>query len=41
MNLTWTTGAAVSLALNGDQFSGSKGCGLCVMYRGTQLPPAW
>ena len=38
MNLTWTTGAAVSLAMNSDQFNGSKACGMCVMYRGGPLP---
>ena len=34
MNLTWTTGAAVSLAINNDQYAEGKSCGLCVMYRG-------
>ena len=38
MNLTWTTGAAVSLAMNSNQFNGSKACGMCVMYRGGPLP---
>jgi hypothetical protein len=33
-DLAWTTGAAVSLAINSDQFDGSKACGMCVMYRG-------
>ena len=39
MNLTWTTGAAVSLAMNSDMFNGSKACGMCVMYRGGPLSP--
>lgn len=34
MNLSWTTGAAVSLAINNDQYAEGKSCGLCVMYRG-------
>ena len=37
MNLTWTTGAALSLAINSDMYNGSKACGMCVMYRGGPL----
>ena len=39
MNLTWTTGAALSLAINSDMFNGSKACGMCVMYRGGRYSP--
>ena len=38
MNLGWTTGAAVSLAINNDQYAEGKSCGLCVMYRGRLCP---
>ena len=38
MNLSWTTGAAVSLAINNDQYAEGKACGLCVMYRGRLRP---
>ena len=34
MNMSWTLGAALSLAINKDMFNGSKACGTCVMYRG-------
>ncbi|KAK9902216.1 hypothetical protein WJX75_007899 [Coccomyxa subellipsoidea] len=34
MHLPWAAGAAVSLALNRDQFDDSRACGLCIMYRG-------
>lgn len=34
-DLAWTTGAALTLALNDAQFDNSAACGLCVMYRGT------
>lgn len=47
-NLPWTTGAALTLALNDAQFDNSAGCGLCVMYRGTgaglgttPIPATW
>jgi hypothetical protein len=34
MNMSWTLGAALSLAINKDMFDGSKACGTCIMYRG-------
>ena len=34
MNMSWTLGAALSLAINKDMFDSSKACGTCVMYRG-------
>jgi len=34
-DLPWSTGTALTLALNNDQFANSAGCGMCVMYRGT------
>ena len=37
MNMSWTLGAALSLAINKDMFDGSKACGTCVMYRGVWM----
>ena len=31
----WTAGTMVTIAMNHDQFNGGKGCGTCIMYRGT------
>ncbi len=36
MNQSWADGAAITLALNRDHFDDSRGCGMCIMYRGTQ-----
>ncbi|BDA51120.1 hypothetical protein COCOBI_17-3400 [Coccomyxa sp. Obi] len=34
MNQAWADGAAITLALNRDNFDDSRGCGMCIMYRG-------
>ena len=34
MNMSWTFGAALSLAINKDMFDSSKACGTCIMYKG-------
>ncbi len=36
MSQSWANGAAVTLALNRDHFDDSRGCGMCIMYRGAQ-----
>ena len=33
--LPWTQGISTTIALNDAQFENGKGCGLCIMYRGT------
>ena len=36
MSQSWANGAVVTLALNRDHFDDSRGCGMCIMYRGAQ-----
>lgn len=35
MSYPWHQGTMVTIALNREQFDNSRGCGLCIMYRGT------
>ena len=35
VNLDWSTGTELTVAMNDDQFDGGLACGLCVMFRGT------
>lgn len=35
MSYDWHQGTMVTIALNREQFDNSRGCGLCIMYRGT------
>lgn len=35
MSYPWHQGTMVTIALNREQFDNSRGCGMCIMYRGT------
>jgi hypothetical protein len=35
MSYPWSQGTMVTIAINREQFDNSKGCGTCIMYRGT------